>query len=208
MWGWDPEVGGGGAFLSDDMSGALEVLLALMLARVVEGGPGTTPGATAELTAGGPRQATHRNEAAAPHRASALRAVRGGAQSPFFPARGLPARGRPPGACGLCRPGAGSSSRLTSSRWVGAVSHRRGCPAGRRRPFRSCWVRLETVWRSRGISRVPQCSDVNTVSTFVAHLSREAARFRGGSQKKAFGGRCFFVRKEPGRAVICGCRIP
>lgn len=103
------------------MSGALEILLALMLARVVEGGPGTTPGATAELTAGGPRQATHRNEAAAPHRASALRAVRGGAQSPFFPARGLPARGRPPGACGLCRPGAGSSSRLTSSRSVNQV---------------------------------------------------------------------------------------
>uniref|UniRef100_A0A8C9FYQ6 Tectonic-1-3 domain-containing protein n=2 Tax=Pavo cristatus TaxID=9049 RepID=A0A8C9FYQ6_PAVCR len=98
------------------MSGALEVLLALLLARVVGGVPGTAPGATAELAAGVPRKAAHRNEAAAPHRA-----VRGCVQSPLFAARDLPDPGRPPGACGLCRPGAGSSSRLGSSRSVNQV---------------------------------------------------------------------------------------
>ncbi|XP_052532769.1 tectonic-3 isoform X2 [Tympanuchus pallidicinctus] len=73
------------------MSGAREALLALLLA--------------AELAAGGPR------EAAAPHRASAVRAVRGGAQSPLLVAGGLP--GRPPGAAG--------SSRLVGGRSVNQV---------------------------------------------------------------------------------------
>ncbi|XP_021254354.1 tectonic-3 isoform X3 [Numida meleagris] len=122
------------------MSGARELLLALLLARVVGGGPGTALGATAELTAGGPHKAVRRNEAAAPYRASAVRVVRAGAQisagdplpflhrrapraapSPLPAARGLPARGRPPGVCSLCRPGAGSSSRLASSRSVNQV---------------------------------------------------------------------------------------
>ncbi|XP_042674115.1 tectonic-3 [Centrocercus urophasianus] len=73
------------------MSGAREALLALLLA--------------AELAAGGPR------EVAAPHRASAVRAVRGGAQSPLLVAGGLP--GRPPGAAG--------SSRLVGGRSVNQV---------------------------------------------------------------------------------------
>ncbi|XP_042719508.1 tectonic-3 [Lagopus leucura] len=73
------------------MSGAREVLFALLLA--------------AELAAGGPR------EAAAPHRASAARAVRGGARSPPLVAGGL--AGRPPGAAG--------SSRLVGGRSVNQV---------------------------------------------------------------------------------------
>ncbi|XP_065602832.1 tectonic-3 [Cyrtonyx montezumae] len=124
------------------MSGAGAALLALLLARVVQGGPGSAPGAAAELTAGGP------HEAAAPHRASVVRVVRGGARisvdSPptFFhcrvpraapstlpAARGLPARGRPPGA--------GSSSHLASNRSVNQVCVERSLIFRTNTPYRT-----------------------------------------------------------------------
>lgn len=137
------------------MSGARAALLVLLLAAVAEGGPG----AAAELTAGGPREAARRDEAAAPHRASDVRAVRGGARSPLLVAGGLP--GRPTGA--------GSSSRLGGGRWAGAASHRRGCPAGQ---------------RSRGSSGQPRCSAVSAVAAFVGTRPESAA-----GHNKALGGR-------------------
>lgn len=122
------------------MSGAREVLFALLLA--------------AELAAGGPR------EAAAPHRASAARAVRGGARSPPLVAGGL--AGRPPGAAG--------SSRLVGGRWAGAVSYRRGFRPGRG---------AEGALGSRGAAPL-------ALSPRLSRASREAARFRGGSQKSSW----------------------
>ncbi|XP_054688473.1 tectonic-3 isoform X2 [Grus americana] len=113
------------------MCGAPGLLLALLLARLAAGSPGTPPGAAAELAAGAAHRAAPRSEEAASRRAPAARAGRAGTQpsaagprrgapapplrrrAPRAAAAAFPARRLPPVACGLRDPGAADSSRLS-----------------------------------------------------------------------------------------------